>query len=201
MTQGTDTADATTRQGGGYLGATYNFLHRIPLSLRYTLATGDVVDRMPLPRSDGSGAAGLDVPQHQYRHTLDLTVGYRVDVRGAGCRFFFLPMLGPRALFLVDKVSPNWALEGEVGGSLGVASDELFEFTVFGAYARALAKQDKSLTVYGPLLGETRFGAEIVVRPEQRFGLALGYEGDLVIFQSQIATNHQLHGGVRVFFD
>jgi hypothetical protein len=194
--QGLDTTDSASRQAGVYAGGAYMVTPHIPLALRYSGSAGSVRERIAT-----AGGPAQDVVQNQVRHALDLTIGYRLDLSKRRERLWLLPFLGPRALFLVEDVSPQWGLEGEGGLRVGLTSKDLFEVNGFVAYGRAVAATDKPSSVYGALLAETRFGANVAVRAGGPFSLSVGYEGDVVVFEHENLTVHQLLAGVIVDFD
>jgi hypothetical protein len=195
--QGVDATGTGTSGGGGYVGAAYWFGGRAPLFARYTVSASTIIDRVGRP----AGGTPIDTPETAVRHTVDLGIGYRLDLTHGDGVVWLLPHLGPRAMFLVDSLAPLWAIE--LGGGLraGITVRSKFELSGLIAYDVAVAKTDAPATVYGAPLGELRFGGEIKVTPTEPFALTLGYEGILLSLDHQQMSFHQILGGVAVRFD
>jgi len=194
---GVDATGTGTSGGGGYAGAAYWIAGKIPIFARYTVSASTIVDRIGRP----AGGTPIDTPETAVRHTIDLGVGYRLDLTHGDGVVWVLPHLGPRAMFLVDSLAPLWAFE--LGGGLraGLTVRHKFELSGLIAYDVAVVRTDAPRTVYGAPLGELRFGGEIAVHPTEPFALTLGYEGIQLSLDHQPMYFHQILGGVAVRFD
>ena len=193
--RGQDATDGTTQFGGGYVGGRVWILPKLLLSGMYSASAGGVTERLAAP----GGGAVQDVPQNQVRHTGDLTLGWRFDLGHAQTRVWLLPYLGLRSLFLVDDVAPVWALEAQGGGRLGVSFGHAFDLSAFGSYGRALTA-DGTPSVYGNIIAETRFGADLHLHAAGPLWITLGYEGDIVALEHQNVTYHLAIAGLEARF-
>ena len=200
VSAGLDATDAATRQGGAYVGAAWWIKPRLPLALRYTVASGDVTERLPLP-SPAGGSPTLDRSTRQTRQSFDLSIAWRFDLNEGRDVFYLAPSVGPRATWLTDDVSPVWALEGQALLRLGVGAARAWDVHSFVGYGRALAHTSSATSVYGALVAETRFGATASVWAAPALALTLGYEGDVATLDHQSLTYHQLLVGLSRSFD
>ncbi len=194
---GVDATGTGTGGGGGYAGASYWIAGKVPIFARYTVSASTIIDRMARP----AGGTPIDTPETAVRHTIDLGIGYKLDLTHGDGVLWVLPHIGPRMMILADSLAPLWAFE--LGGGLraGVTVRHKFELSGLIAYDYALAKTDSGLTVYGAPLGELRFGGEVAVHPTEPFALTLGYEGIQLSLDHKAMYFHQILGGVAVRFD
>jgi hypothetical protein len=201
LSQGLDTTDRATRQGGFYLGGEYVIDKIVPIDAEYAFASGDVTERLP---GSSFGAFGVpnDVRQLQSRHAFDVTAGYLWRITQGRERVYAVPYLGPRALFLVDPVSPEWAMEAEFGARVGVWSGNDIGADAFLAFAPAFARTSAPASVYGKIASELRFGAGFTLHPgDSALGARVAYEGDVVSLQHEKLTYHQLLAGLVYSFE
>ena len=194
--RGQDATDGSTQFGGGYVGGRVWILPKLLLSGMYSASAGGVTERLAAP----GGGAVQDVAQNQVRHTGDLTIGWRFDLGHAETRVWLLPYLGLRSLFLVDDVAPVWALEAQGGGRLGVSLGSSFDLSAFGSYGRALTA-DGTPGVYGNIIAEPRFGADLHLHAAGPLWITLGYEGDIVALEHQNVTYHLAIAGLEARFE
>ncbi|HVU03714.1 MAG TPA: hypothetical protein VHE30_18270 [Polyangiaceae bacterium] len=199
LAQGLDATDAPIRQGGFHLGGAYRIAEDFVLMGRYSFSSGHVVERLPGNRLGEFGVPN-DVDVLESRHVFDLGFGYVLHTEGP-IRLFGVPFLGPRIPVLKNDVAPRWAFEAEFGARAGVFASDSFEASAMIAYAPALAKAKGLADVYGPILGELRFGANTAVRSGGPFFLTLGYEGDVLVLSHQKVTAHGLSAGLAYSFE
>lgn len=200
VSAGLDATDATTRQGGAYAGATVWATPRVPIALRYTVASGFVTDRVAAPSPDGSSPV-LDARSRQTRQSFDLGVAWRFDLTEGREIVYVAPSVGPRATWLTDAVSPLWTFEGEGLLTLGVRAPRAWDARAFAGYARSLARASSPPSIHGALVAESRFGATVSTFASPNFAVSLGYEGDVVTLEHQSLTYHQLLLGLSRTFD
>lgn len=201
LSQGLDTTNSATRQGGFYLGGGYLVQKIVPIDAHYSFASGHVMERLPGSRFGTFGAPN-DVEQLQSRHAFDVTAGYLWRITEGHERVYAVPYLGPRALFLVDKVSPLWAMEAELGARVGLWSGDEIAAEAFLSFDPAFARTSDPGTVYGKIQSELRFGAGFTLHPTGgALGARLAYEGDVVSLENEKLTFHQLLAGLVYSFE
>ncbi len=199
--QGLDSTDSATRQGGFVLEGGALIAKQVPIDAHYAFASGHVMERLPGSRFGAFGVPN-DVDQLQSRHAFDVTAGYLWRITEGRERVWAVPYLGPRALVLVDKVSPQWAMEAELGARLGLWSGDEIEASAFFAFDPAFARSSDPASVYGRIASELRFGAGFTIHPAGgALGARLGYEGDVVSLEHEKLTYHQLLAGLVYSFE
>ena len=200
LSLGTDATSSATRAGGAYLGGTWSFgaAQEWPLTLRYAFLRGSVVERLPVP---SGGSPTSDVTQTQTRSFFDASIGRRFRLAGDDTRVWLVPALGPRVAFLNDDAAPVQGMQAAGSLALGLSVGSGYEASTFVAYGRSIAKGSDARSIYGALVGETRFGARAVVRPDATFGLSLGYEGDVLVLEHRQLTSHGLLAGLDLRFE
>lgn len=191
LSQGLDATDGSTRSGGLYAGAMYPASRDFVFTGKYAVSSGHVVERLPGNRI-GSFGVPNDVDVLETRHAFGFDVGYVGRLTDGPLRAFVMPLVGPRVVVFKNDVAPRWAFDADLGLRAGVWVSDALEASTFFAVDPSIAKESDVPDVQGTVLNELRFGAGTHFRTKGPIGVAIGYEGDVVVLEHQKLSAHSL---------